>query len=161
MILTLTKLRYFCINHGDQTNCLQFEIIITGLGSSLWFIWIPMLWVHDHYSYFKYFNARIVFIPQQTRCIDTMLFWCWLAVVDVGPTWVNVSCLLGRQNLTSTDVRFRRIKVVLTLNELNDKMLYSTKTFGIQKKNRCSQMVQPPSALAAACSRQLFQVTPV
>ena len=28
----------------------QYEIITNGLVSSLGFIWIPMLWVYDHYN---------------------------------------------------------------------------------------------------------------
>ena len=59
---------------------------------------------------------------QQTRGIYSMLFQCWSSVEDGGPTlkqhWVNAPCLLGysagidfkRQNLTSTDVRFWRLK---------------------------------------------------
>ena len=29
--------------------------------SSIWFIWIPMLWVHSHYKYFISFSAGIIF----------------------------------------------------------------------------------------------------
>ena len=41
-----------------------FEIIINVLVISFWFIWIPMLWVYDHYKYFNSFNAGTVFIRQ-------------------------------------------------------------------------------------------------
>ena len=64
----------------------QFEMIITVLVSSFWFIWIPMLWVYDHYNYFKSYSAENDF---------------------------------RRQNLTSTDVRFWRLKSVPALWELN------------------------------------------
>ena len=33
----------------------QFEIIINVLVSSFHFIWILMLWVYDHYTYFNSF----------------------------------------------------------------------------------------------------------
>ena len=45
--------------------------------------------------------------PQQTRVIDPMLFECWSAVFDVGPTlkqqWVKASCLLGGMVIDSGD----------------------------------------------------------
>ena len=60
VVLTLTTLKYICINHGDQ-RVFQFEIIINVLVSSFWFIWIPMLWVYDDYKYFNSFSAGTVF----------------------------------------------------------------------------------------------------
>ena len=41
IILTLTALKYLCLNHGDQ-RVFQFKIIINVLVSSFWFIWIPI-----------------------------------------------------------------------------------------------------------------------
>ena len=87
--LTLTTLKYICINHGDhRVNWyMQFEIIINILVSSFRFVWIPMLSTTvimgmRPWSFFYFFRAGIVFI---------------------------------RQNLTSTDVRFWRIKTVPAL----------------------------------------------
>ena len=39
----------------------QFEIITNALVNSFSFIWIPMLWVYGHLSYFYTLSARIVF----------------------------------------------------------------------------------------------------
>ena len=64
----------------------QYEIIITILVSSFWFIWIPVLWVYGHYKYFNSCSAGIAF---------------------------------SRQNLTSTDVRFWRLKSIPALWGLN------------------------------------------
>ena len=77
--LTLTALRYCCINHEDQGVFFQFEIIINVLVSSFCFIRIFMLWVYGHYKYLSSFSANIVLI---------------------------------RQYMTSTDVRFWRIKTI-------------------------------------------------
>ena len=60
----------------------QFEIIINVLVSFFRFIWIPMIWVYDHYKYLYYYSAGIDF---------------------------------GRQNLTSGDVRFWRLKSIPAL----------------------------------------------
>ena len=65
-----------------RLKCVQFEIIRFVLVSSFRIIWIPMLWVYNHYTYFNSFGAGTVFI---------------------------------RQNLTSTNVRFWRIKTVPAL----------------------------------------------
>ena len=59
-----------------------FEIVINVLVRSFRFIWIPMLWVYDDYTYFSCYSARIEF---------------------------------RRQNLTSTDVRFWRLKSIPAL----------------------------------------------
>ena len=48
----------------------QFEIIINVLVISFWFIWIPMLWVCDHYKYFNSFSAGTVFIRQNLPSTD-------------------------------------------------------------------------------------------
>ena len=83
----------FCSNHGDWRVFVQFKIIINILVSSFRFIWIPMLWVFDHYKFFNFFSAGIVFI---------------------------------RQNLTSTDVRFWRIKTIPALKGLNTWIICET-----------------------------------
>ena len=80
--LTLTTLKYFCINHGDQKRFFQFEIIANVSVSFFCFIWIPMLWVHGHYKLLNSFSVGIYF---------------------------------RRQNLTSTDVRFWRLKSIPAL----------------------------------------------
>ena len=49
-VLTLTALKYFRINHGDQ-RVLQFEITMKVSVSSLRFFRIPMLAVYGHYKY--------------------------------------------------------------------------------------------------------------
>ena len=38
----------------------RFEIIINVLISSSRFIWIPMLWVYDHYKYVYSYSAGII-----------------------------------------------------------------------------------------------------
>ena len=55
-LVTLTPLKYFCINHGAQRFFCQFEIIINVLVSSFRFIWIPILWVYDHLEIFWIFQ---------------------------------------------------------------------------------------------------------
>ena len=96
LILTLTTLKYYLFKPWRLKLFLQFEIILNVLIISFRFIWIHMLWVYDHYNYFNFFSAVIVFMSQ---------------------------------NLTSTDVRFWRIKTVpalkgLTLDLLNYLFLY-------------------------------------
>ena len=39
----------------------QFEIIINVSVSPFWFIWIPMLWVYNHYKYVYPYSAGIDF----------------------------------------------------------------------------------------------------
>ena len=70
---TLTNLKYFCINHGNQRVFL-FKIIINVLVGSFRFIWIPMLWVYDHNKYLNYFRAGTVFIRQILTSVDVR-FW--------------------------------------------------------------------------------------
>ena len=75
------------LNHAYQ-RVSQFEIIINVLVSSSCLIWIPMLWVFNHYKCFNNifsFSAGTVFI---------------------------------RQSLTYKDVRFWRIKTVPALKGL-------------------------------------------
>ena len=64
-------------NYMENKGVFQIEIIINVLVSFLRFIWIPMLWVYDHYTYFYSDSA-------------------------------GIDC--RRQNLTSTDVWFWRLK---------------------------------------------------
>ena len=78
----LKRCIFFYENYGDQTGFFQFEIIINALISSFWFIWIPMLWVYDHYKYLYFYSAGVDF---------------------------------KRQDLTSTDVRFCRLKSIPAL----------------------------------------------
>ena len=52
----------------------QFEIILIVLVCSLWFIWIPMLWVYGHYKYVNSFSAGIVFIGQNLTSTGVR-FW--------------------------------------------------------------------------------------
>ena len=49
--LTLKALNIF-IKPWRPRGFIQFEIIINVLVSSFWFIWIPMLWVYNHYKMF-------------------------------------------------------------------------------------------------------------
>ena len=91
----------FCINHGEQ-RVFQLKNIINVLVSSFRFIWIPMLWVYDHWKYFDFFSAGIVFI---------------------------------RQNLTSIDVRFWRIKTVPVLKGLKPNWTPTTNTVHNQQSS--------------------------
>ena len=55
------------IMHRPDTNheyqkFFQFDILINFLDSSFRFIWIPMLWVYEHWKYLKFFSAGTVFI---------------------------------------------------------------------------------------------------
>ena len=46
----------------ETKGFLQFEIIIIDVLISFFhFIWIPMVWVYDHYKYFNSFSAGIVY----------------------------------------------------------------------------------------------------
>ena len=60
----------------------HFEIIINVLVRSFWLIWVPVLYVYNHFKYFDSYSVGIFF---------------------------------SRQNLTSTDVRFWRLKSILAL----------------------------------------------
>ena len=62
----------FFIKTFETKVFFQFEIIITGLAGSFWFIWIPMLWVYGHYKYFYSYSEGIDF-----RCLT---FW-WLKLI--------------------------------------------------------------------------------
>ena len=55
----------------------QFEIIISVLVSSFWFICLPMLWVYNHYKYFHSYSVGIDY-PRQ------------LLTTNVGPGTVRV-----------------------------------------------------------------------
>ena len=57
--LTLTPLKYCCINHGDQ-RVFQFEIIIYAIAFPGSFKY--MLWVYGHHKYFNYFSTGTVLI---------------------------------------------------------------------------------------------------
>ena len=50
--LTLTTIKYVCINHGTK-GFFQFEIIISVLVSFFCFIRIYMLGVYSHYNFFQ------------------------------------------------------------------------------------------------------------
>ena len=52
----------------------QFEIIIIIFVSSLRFIWIPMLWVYDHYKYCYSYSAGIDFRRHNLTSTDVR-FW--------------------------------------------------------------------------------------
>ena len=79
--LTLTTLKYFCINYGDR-RVFQFEIIVKVLVNSLRFFRMPMLWVCGHYNIFNAFRAGIVFRRQNLPSIDVR-FWR----VKTVPRW--------------------------------------------------------------------------
>ena len=72
--LTLKALKYLCINHGDQSvfpiwnhhKCL----------SQLWFIWIPMLWVYDHWKYFYPFSAGSTLDVSRSRAVRVNIERC-------------------------------------------------------------------------------------
>ena len=61
-MLTLEVLNILIKTNEDQSVFinLKFEIINV-LVISFWFIWIPMLWVCDHYVYFYSYSAGIDF----------------------------------------------------------------------------------------------------
>ena len=67
MGLTLTTLKYFCINHEDQRFFFQFEIIINVLVSSFRFIWIPCYGSTMDYPYFNSFLAIFIRRNQQSE----------------------------------------------------------------------------------------------
>ena len=52
----------------------KFEIIINVLVSSFCFIWIPMLLVYGHYTYFNSLSMGIVFIHQNLTSTDVRLW---------------------------------------------------------------------------------------
>ena len=52
----------------------QFEIIMNVLVSSFQTIWIPMLWVYDHWNYFNSFSVWIVFRRENLPSTDSR-FW--------------------------------------------------------------------------------------
>ena len=81
MTLTLKAL-YFFMKTLETKGFISIYIIITVLVSSFRFIWIPMLWVYDHYKSFHSYSA-----------------------------WIDFRL----QNLTSTDVRFWRLKSIPAL----------------------------------------------
>ena len=68
-ILTLTTLKYLCINHGVQ-GVLQLKITINVLISAFRFIWIPASWAYGHYKYFNSFRAVIDFGRQILTSLD-------------------------------------------------------------------------------------------
>ena len=72
--LTITTLRYLCLNHGDQRFFFKFEIIRNVLVISFRFIWISMVWVYVHYIYINSFSAEIVFRRQSLTYVDVR-FW--------------------------------------------------------------------------------------
>ena len=45
-------LKHLCINHADQKFFFNLKSSWIVLVSSFQFIWIPVLWFHDHYKYF-------------------------------------------------------------------------------------------------------------
>ena len=107
MFLTLTKLNYFCINHGDQRDV--FEIIINVLASSFWFIWIPMLWAYGHHKYFipsvressldvRFWRLNSVLVLKglkkhpQTRKSEPTLVKYWASFADSSPP-LNRHCI--------------------------------------------------------------------
>ena len=69
----------------------HFEIIMNVFVSSFWFIWTPMLWVYDPWVY-----DRLKYLYSYSAGID-----------------------IRRQNLTSTDVRFWRLKSMPALKGSN------------------------------------------
>ena len=74
------KRRIFFIQTIETKGFFQFQIIINVLVSSFWFIWIPMLSWLWVYGYYEY-------------------FYSYSAGIDIS-----------RQDLTSVDVRFWRLK---------------------------------------------------
>ena len=52
----------------------KFEIIMNVLVTSFQFIWTPMLWVYDHYKWYIFFIAGIVFLRQNVTSTDVS-FW--------------------------------------------------------------------------------------
>ena len=71
--LTLKALNIFLYNPWEPKGFIQFEIIINVLVSSFWFIWIPMLWVCDHYKYCYSYSAGIDFSRQNLTSTDVRL----------------------------------------------------------------------------------------
>ena len=71
--LTLATLKY-CIDHEDQSDFFQFEIIINVLVSAFWFIWMPMSWVYGYYKHIYSCSAGIDFSRQNLTSTDVR-FW--------------------------------------------------------------------------------------
>ena len=59
------RLKGFFFNFKSSQMC---WLVISG------FIWIPMLWVYDHYKYFNSFSAGIVFTRLNLTSVDVR-FW--------------------------------------------------------------------------------------
>ena len=64
LCLTLTTLKYLCINHGDQRVYFNLKSVYIFLVSSFCFIWIPTLLVHCHYTIFNSLSVGIDFRRQ-------------------------------------------------------------------------------------------------
>ena len=60
----------------------QFESIMNVSVTSFWSIWIPILWVYDHYKYFTSWSAWIVFRRHNLTSTDVSfslcISICWL-----------------------------------------------------------------------------------
>ena len=70
----LSKLLYFCLHYifafTKANNVKPINILL----SYFRFIWIPLLWVYEHYNLFNSFSAGIVFRPQNVTSTDVQ-FW--------------------------------------------------------------------------------------
>ena len=92
----------------------QFEIIINVLASSVRFVWIPMLWVYDHY---KYFRARIEFRHQNLTSAQEMVKRCliWASMQNLKGIVPRVECL--SDNLAANRVLKRHLLWVFNQQE--------------------------------------------
>ena len=132
LILTLKAVKYLCISYGE------FEIIITVSFSYFHFIWIPLLWVYGHYKSVilsvrgwtldvRIYKRQILtskVAPRAERVKASSFRWVYHilwhyfhwnmlhASLVVNP--FSAGTVFMRQNLTSVDVRFWRIKTIQT-----------------------------------------------
>ena len=75
----LKELKQLNICMWAMEHIFQFEIIINVLVSFFRFIWIPVVWIYDHYKLFYSFSAVIYFRRQNLTSIDVR-FWRFKSV---------------------------------------------------------------------------------
>ena len=91
----------------------QFEIIIHVLVSSLWFTWIPVLWVCGHYK-FVFFSVRGQSLDWHPKAVPT-LKWS----NGIMPVWLKVHCSLIHTIITTAKLTFtRRVQSMVLFNPL-------------------------------------------
>ena len=73
--LPLRTLNFFYKNLGGRSVFFRFEIIITVLVRSFWFIWIPFIGVYGHCKYFSLLQCGIDFSRQNLTYTDVRLIF--------------------------------------------------------------------------------------